>query len=153
MENTGLTDIFWFITQMSARHMKEETAIKMLGEEGVVNFNPVLDYTYKPVSASIDDDSSKQTKIQNWIQVLGFISGDPERRDAVDYILGELASLMGKEFEMFSNKFLANTEAPPPVGEGENVQPEEAAGVVPSNQSGMMQSPEEMQTREAANAI
>tara|TARA_Y100000294_G_scaffold100851_1_gene93561 strand:+ start:2265 stop:4220 length:1956 start_codon:yes stop_codon:yes gene_type:complete len=153
MENTGLTDIFWFITQMSARHMRDETAEKMLGEEGMISFDPTLDFTYKPISASIDDDSSKQTKIQNWIQVLSFIASDPERRDAIDYILGELASLMGKEFEAFGNKFFANTKAPPMAGGGGNMQPQGAAGAVPSNQSGMEQSPEEVQVREAANAI
>jgi hypothetical protein len=133
--------------------MRDETAEKMLGEEGMISFDPTLDFTYKPVSASIDDDSSKQTKIQNWIQVLSFIASDPERRDAIDYILGELASLMGKEFEAFGNKFFANTKAPPMAGGGGNMQPQGAAGAVPSNQSGMEQSPEEVQVREAANAI
>jgi len=151
MENTGLTDIYWFITQMSARHMKPETARKILGEEGVIFFDPTLDFTYKPVSSSIDDESSKQTKVQNWLQMLGYIINDPERRDAVDFILNETASLMGKEYEGFSRKFLAKTGAPPKP-EGSNVQPS-GGGIPATNQSGQPQSSEEIQTRELANAF
>ena len=33
MENTGLSDLYWFITQMAAQHMKEQTAVEMLGQQ------------------------------------------------------------------------------------------------------------------------
>tara|TARA_Y100000310_G_scaffold236502_1_gene239693 strand:+ start:11236 stop:13170 length:1935 start_codon:yes stop_codon:yes gene_type:complete len=145
MENTGLTDLFWFITQMTARHMKPETATKTFGEEGVLDFNPTLDFTYKPVSASIGDDASKQTKIQNWTQVLSFIANDPERREAVDAILNELSALMGKEQELFASKFLANPQAPPSVDSQGGQQPEAAGGISATNQSGLPQSPQEAQ--------
>jgi len=154
MENTGLSDLYWFITQMAARHMKEQTAIDMLGFEQVPYFNPYLDYTYKPLSASLNDDASRQAKVQNWIAILGYIANDPERRDAVDYILGEVASLMGKEFEGFRKKFFANTQAPPPMENmsGGGQSPQGGGGIPSTNQSGIEQTMQEAQLTEGMGA-
>ena len=150
MENTGLCEVYWIITQMSARHMKQDTALKMLGERNVQFFNPTLDFTYKPISASADTDSSKQAKIQNWVTILGYIINDPERRPAVDFVLNELAGLMGKEYETFGGKFLADTSAPPLPGTGG--QQAQGLSVPTTNQSGLPQGQQEQQVREAANA-
>jgi hypothetical protein len=154
MENTGLSDLYWFITQMAARHMKEQTAMDMLGLEQVPYFNPYLDYTYKPLSASLNDDASRQAKVQNWIAILGYIANDPERRDAVDYILGEVASLMGKEFEGFRKKFFANTQAPPPMENmsGGGQSPQGGGGIPSTNQSGIEQTMQEAQLAEGMGA-
>ena len=154
MENTALCDLYWFITQMAAKHMKEQTAAEMLGANNIVHFNPYLDYTYKPLSASLNDDASRQAKVQNWISILGYIANDPERRDAVDYILGEVASLMGKEYEGFRNKFFADTQAPPPMESmgGGGQQPQGGGGAPPTNQSGVEQTMQEAQLAEGMGA-
>jgi len=154
MENTGLSDLYWFITQMAAKHMKKQTAAEMIGEENIVFFNPYLDFTYKPLSASLNDDASRQAKVQNWISILGYIANDPERRDAVDYILGEVASLMGKEYEGFRNKFFADTQAPPPMESmgGGGQQPQGGGGMSPTNQSGVEQTMQEAQLAEGMGA-
>ena len=153
MENTGLSDLYWFITQMAAQYMKPATANEVLGND-IQFFNPYLDYTYKPLSASLNDDASRQAKVQNWISILGYIANDPERRDAVDYILGEVASLMGKEYEGFRNKFFANTQAPPPMESmgGGGQQPQGGGGIPPTNQSGVEQTMQEAQLTEGMGA-
>jgi hypothetical protein len=155
MENTGLSDLYWFITQMAAQYMKEQTAYEVLGED-IQFFNPYIDFTYKPLSASLNDDASRQAKVQNWISILGYIANDPERRAAVDYILGEVASLMGKEYEGFHNKFFADTQAPPPMesmGGGEQgQQPQGGGGMPPTNQSGVEQTMQEAQLTEGSGA-
>tara|TARA_Y100000296_G_scaffold44398_1_gene51005 strand:- start:49 stop:516 length:468 start_codon:yes stop_codon:yes gene_type:complete len=151
MENTGLSDLYWFITQMAAQYMKPATANEVLGND-IQFFNPYLDYTYKPLSASLNDDASRQAKVQNWISILGYISNDPERREAVDYILGEIASLMGKEYEGFGNKFFADVTAPPPMESmgGGGQQPQGGGGTPPTNQSGVEQTMQEAQLTEGA---
>lgn len=155
MENTGLTELYWFILQMTARHMKQATAEKYIGQEGVQYFNPTLDFTYKPVSANIDSDASKQTKITNWLQIIGYIINDPERRDAVDYILKEIAELMGKEYETFGDSFLAQKGAPPNAGQIPGGAQTEQPGALrdqASNQFGGTQSPLERQVRSLISA-
>jgi hypothetical protein len=153
MENTGLSDLYWFITQMAAQYMKPATANEVLGND-IQFFNPYLDYTYKPLSASLNDDASRQAKVQNWISILGYISNDPERREAVDYILGEIASLMGKEYEGFGNKFFADVTAPPPMESmgGGGQQPQGGGGTPPTNQSGVEQTMQEAQLEEGMGA-
>jgi hypothetical protein len=159
MENTALSDLYWFITQMTAQHMKQATAMELLAQDARF-FNPYLDYTYKPLSASLNDDASRQAKVQNWISILGYVANDPERRAAVDYILGEVASLMGKEYEGFHSKFFADTQAPPPVegGGGQQPQgggvqqPQGGGGTPPTNQSGVEQTMQEAQLAEGMGA-
>jgi hypothetical protein len=148
MEFTGLSELYWIITQMTAQYMRPETANAWLGRD-MIFFNPTLDYTYKPISASRDTDASKQQKIQNWTQILGYMvnSPNPEAPQAVNWIMGELASLMGKEFETFKNKFLDENTPPPESGGGGGGQVENSAGTPASNQSGVPQSGQEQQVR------
>ncbi len=149
-ENTGMAELYWMITQMSAQFMRLETAKKILGDR-FVDFNPTLDFTYKPVSASIDTDESKQAKIKQWTQVLGYIINDPERRQGVDAVLNELAELMGKEFEAFGKKFFADVNAPPLAGGGAGRQQVTGGGAPATNQTGAAQTGAEISTRELAN--
>lgn len=149
-ENTGMSELYWMITQMSAQFMRPETARKRLGDS-MFDFNPALDFTYKPVSASIDTDESKQAKIRQWTQILGYIINDPERRQGVNAVLQELAALMGKEFEAFGKKFLADTNAPPLPGGGGAGQQVTGGGAPATNQTGAAQTGAEISTRELAN--
>jgi hypothetical protein len=145
-----MSELYWMITQMAAQFMRPETAERMLGDK-MPDFNPTLDFTYKPVSASIETDESRQAKIRNWIQVLGFIAPDPERRQAVDFVLNELAQLMGKEFEGFANKFFANVNAPPKVDStGAQQQVTGGGGIPTTNQTQLPQTGAEENVREAS---
>ena len=49
-DNTCLTNLYWFIIQMSNQFMRPETALEVLGEEHALAFNADLDYIYKPKS-------------------------------------------------------------------------------------------------------
>jgi hypothetical protein len=149
-EFTGMSELYWFIIQMSAQFMKRETAEKWLGDD-MVFFNPTLDHVYKPLTAALDSDSSRQTKIQNWIQLYSFTA---QRQDvdpsALNFILAQIAELQGKEYEAFSNKFFLPPGAPPTGGGN---QPPAATGQAATNQTGIPQNQAEVQTREIANAI
>ena len=149
-ENTGMSELYWMITQMSAQFMRPETAQKMLGNR-MFDFDPTLDFTYKPVSASLETDESRLAKRRDWIQVLSFIAQDPERRQAVDFVLNELAQLMGKEFEGFANKFFADVNAPPKVDSAGGGQQAAGGGGIPAtNQTQLPQTGAEESVREAS---
>ncbi len=150
-EHTGMSELYWFINQMSAQFMKQETAKKMLGDQ-LVFFDPALDYTYKPLAAAMDSDSSRQTKITNWTQLYSFSVNNPNvPPDAINFILSQIAQLQGSEFEAYSDKFLVTSNTPP-QGTGGGDQPP-SVGVSPTNQTGLPQNQQEVQTREVANAI
>lgn len=149
-ENTLLVELYWMITQMTWQFAMSETASKLLGDK-VYDFNPELDYTYKPVSEAIETATSKNAKIQQWTQVLQYMmnSQNPKAPVMINYILGKIAALMGEEYVNFADKLLDQNVPPPQTGQGS--QPA-AQGMPASNQSGMPQSQGEMQSRMMAGA-
>ncbi len=153
LEFTGLSDLWWFITQMSAQFMKQETAERMIGKKEVSFFDPSLDFTYKPLSAALDSDSARQTKTNNWLQLYNSTVNSPNKNapQALNYILAQISELQGKEYESFSDKFFLDENDPPPRQGGQD--PSAISGQVPTNQTGMPQNQQEVQTRELMNSV
>ena len=54
------------IQQMTFLFATEETATKLMGDKARF-FNPSLDYTYTPLSQSIEPEASKTIKRREWM--------------------------------------------------------------------------------------
>ncbi len=146
-ENTFLTDFYWMILQMTARFALPETGYKLMGEK-VYDFDPSLDYYYKPVSQTIESEQSKAVKIQMWTQILSYVASlqHPDTVKIVNYILSKIFEYMGDEFVNFGNNLL-NPAVPVETGGGQGGWPENAQGIPATNQSGVPQSPQEQLVR------
>ena len=143
-EYTLLTEMYWQIQQMTWAFAKPETGEKLMGDK-VFDFDPLLNYTYKPLSQSIETSYAKQEKIKNWTQILSYVfnSQHPSTPQLVNVILGKIAVLMGDEYEDFASMLL-DTSQPMQPPEMTN----EAGGGVPaSNQYGIPQSGMEQMAR------
>lgn len=149
-ENTLLVELYWMITQMTWQFAMSETAQKLLGEK-VYDFNPELDYTYKPVSEAIETATSKNTKIQQWTMILQQImnSQNPKAAVTANFIMGKIAALMGEEYVNIMDKLL---EPNAPVSSKGGEQAEAKSGIPATNQSGIPQSAGEAQSRMMAGA-
>lgn len=147
-ENTFLVDLYWMISQMTYQFAAPETAEKLLGDK-VYDFNPTLDYTYKPVSEAIETASSRQMKINNWNTILGYLANIPNPKTAamVNYILIKIAMLMGDEYENLSNNLLDEAFFLPPGKQGGQQGKPNGMGMPISNQNGIVQSGMEMGIR------
>jgi len=77
-EYTFLTEFYWIILQMVWRFAKPKTAAKLMGED-VYSFDPDADYTYTPVSASIETENSKFRKVQLYQQLMATAMGFPNK--------------------------------------------------------------------------
>lgn len=137
-EYTFLTEMYWMILQMFYRFCEEETAVKVMGESGQY-FDPITDYTYKPVTSSIELEYNKMNKIRMWDSILSRIAQipNPNIYKAINFILTKIAELMGEEYSVFT-KMLLDENAPPPQGPGANPPAGEGLGNA-TNQSGVQQ--------------
>ena len=135
-EYTLLTEMYWQIQQMTWAFAKPETGEKLMGDK-VFNFDPLLDYTYKPLSQSIETEYGKQEKIKNWTTILGYVfnSQHPSTPQLVNVILGKVAVLMGDEYDDFAQMLLDTSQPMQP----QETNPE-GGGVPTSNQYGIPQS-------------
>ena len=156
-EYTDLTELYWMINHMTFTFAEPETGMMLMGDK-VYDFNPNLDFFYKPLSQSIESDQSKQQKIQRWIQLLGYISNmqDPRIASLFVFIVGEIAKLMGDEVENVMKILNApprqHGQAPMPGAPAQ--QPSLTQATTPvSNQNGVPQSLTEMNTRELPAAM
>ncbi len=137
-EYTFLTEIYWMILQMFYRFASLETADTVMGEVAPM-FDPITDYTYKPVTSSIELEYNKMNKIRMWDSVLSRIAQvpNPNIYKAINFILGRIAELMGEEYSVFG-KMLLDENAAPPQGPGANPASGEGLGNA-TNQSGVPQ--------------
>jgi len=151
-ENTALIDLYWMIQQMTWRFAKPETGLKLMGDK-IYDFNPTKDYYYKPVSASIESEQSKIMKRKEWATVLGYVSQlqHPNAVKLVNYILSEIAKLMGDEYANFANKLL-DESIPIEQGGGGGGQQTNPAMPAVSNQNLLPMSTSEVATREGTYA-
>ena len=115
-EYTFLTELYWMIQQMTWTFAKPETGMMLMGDK-VYDFNPTLDYTYKPVSASIESEYSKVTKIKLWTQILSYMINvqHPDTIKAFNYVLTRVSKLMGDEYADFAD-MLFNENVPMETG-------------------------------------
>lgn len=139
-------EFYWMIQQMTYAFAQEDTAMKLMGDKAY-DFNPSLDYNYSPLSQSIEPESSKMNKRNQWMQIVQIFSqsAHPNAPKMVNYAMGEMVKLMGDEYENASKKFLDESQ---PMQPGD--QSPEQGGVPTQNEYGQQQSPEEMGVR--ANA-
>ncbi len=152
-ENTALVELYWMITQMTFQFAQPETGQLLMGDK-VFDFDPNMDYFYKPVSQSIETEYAKDAKAQKWITVMQTAANIPHPQIAVmlNYTFGKIAENLGDEFAAFSEAFI---DPKLPLnqtnqgGGGEGGVPTVGGGG-PSNQSGVEQSLLEQITREGA---
>ena len=150
-ENTCLSEFYWMILQMTWTFALPETGVKLMGQK-VLSFNPKLEYTYRPLSQSIESEQSKARKIQHWKDVLGYVIQvqHPDAVKVFNYVLGQIASFMGDEFVNFKQALL--DAATPMQTQGGPGQASPGAGGTPmSNQSSVPQSLGEQSARLAAS--
>lgn len=115
-EYTALTELYWMIQQMTWAFAKPETGFKLMGDK-VFDFDPMLAYTYKPLSQSIETESSKQAKIQNLNTILGYVANieHPDKINLINRIVGKIFTLMGDEYSDFADALMnpAKPAGPP----------------------------------------
>jgi hypothetical protein len=146
-EHTALVPLYGMIQQMTYQFAKPETGEKLMGDK-LYDFDPSKDYYYKPVSASIESEQSKDVKIQRITQAIGFTGNlqHPGVVKILNKLYGGLFKLMGDEFSEIEEILLDEGQ---PMGEGgQPVQP--GGGDMPTqNQTGLPQTTTEQAVRSA----
>ena len=147
IEYTFLTDLYWMILQMANQFMERETAELVLGDL-VDEFDPNCDYTYSPVSSSIEQEYSKMRKLQLIDQFIARLSKIPNPNviKTINYLLSEAFKLFGNEFPEYK-KYLLDENAPPPTDDGQFTS---QSGAPNSNQNGIPMSGMEIESRNAS---
>jgi hypothetical protein len=145
-ENTALSELYWMILQMTFRFATPETGMKLMGER-LRDFNPRLEYFYKPLSQSIEPEQSKRNKIMNLDSILQKVIAvkHPGSTRLFNYLFSRTMFYMGDEYSNFK-KYLLDESIPiepaggpsPPAGQGM---------MPPSNQMGVPQSSTEQGVR------
>lgn len=132
-EYTFLNELYWIILQMTFQFATEEDGFMLMGDK-MYDFNPTLDFFYKPLSQAIETESSKAMKMKNWITILGYIAQmpHPDAPRIFNYILSKIVVLMGDEFENIMDKLLSPEQPLAETPGGDQAAPTEVAG--PSNQ-------------------
>ena len=145
-EYTALTELYWMIQQMTFVFAKPETGFKLMGDM-VYDFNPTLNYTYKPLSQSIETEYSKGTKIRNLLQMLGYIVNvqHPNAVNMINAIFTKVFELMGDEYVNIVGSLL-NPQIP--TGEGGEQAGQTGMQGGASNEQGIPQSGMEVTTRD-----
>lgn len=148
-EYTFLTELYWLILQMTWQFASAEDGMELMGDKAY-DFNPKLNYYYKPLSQSIETESSKGAKVRNWTQILGYVVNmqHPQAPLIFNYVFSKLVVLMGDEYDNISDKLLNPNQ---PMQPGET--PETPAGGMEgvSNQFGIQMAEPEVATRIGAN--
>jgi hypothetical protein len=111
-EHTMMGNLYWMIIMMSSQFMLAETAITMLGQESALAFNSDLDYHYKPISESIETDSTSGAKIDRLNTALGYVmnSQNAKAPAVANGILKKIFKLMGKEEEEITGELFDESE-------------------------------------------
>ena len=152
-EYTFLTELYWMITQMTYAFAFSETGVKLMGKK-VVDFDPARDYTYKPLSQSIESEQSKMAKIRMWQQIANMVAQiqHPDTVMMLNYCFGEICKLMGDEYVNFALAFLGTDV---PIQQGGQAGAEGGGGMqgAPSNQHQIPMSSEEGGAREAIGGM
>jgi hypothetical protein len=151
-EYTFLTELYWQIIQMSFRFMHPDTALEILGEEGVSLFDPNGDYTYKPITSSIELEHAKGRKMQQIDQVLGRIVNFPNPKTPVliNLLMIKFFEALGSEYQDIKSALL--DEGPEAQKAAMGMQGQDAAQIgaptgMTSNQNGVEVQSQEMDVR------
>lgn len=146
-ENTFLSELYWMIMQMTYQFAHEETAFKLMGKKAY-DFDPSKGYWFKPISQAIESEQSKTTKVNKWIQVLGYLTNmqHPDSVKLVNYVSKQIFTYLGDEFVNFGDSLLGEQQ---PIQQGAGQQ--EELNTPASNQQAIPQSMMEQATRGGAN--
>jgi hypothetical protein len=150
IEFTFLLEQYWIILQMADEFMEKETAELILGEY-INDFDPNPDYTYSPITQSIEVEQSKQRKLMLIDQFVGRLVNfpNPKTPALLNYLLTKAFELFGDEFPEFKDIMLDENV---PVTEPGGNQPSKMPGQPMSNQKGTPMSGGEIETRNSASS-
>ena len=157
-EYTSLTEEYWIVNQMTHRFADPETLEKLLGKELAQAYDPDGDYTYVPLSQSMEAEHNKNKKVQNWDQMIGRLAGlakiaPKEIIPLIAMAVGEVAKLLGMEYRDIADKLKVLEGAnPPPEGQGAT-QTADGKGEPAQNQRGGIQGEMEQQARGINDAV
>jgi hypothetical protein len=151
-EYTCLTELYWMIQQMTFQFARPDTGYQLMGDR-VFDFNPTLDYFYKPLSQSIETEERKDRKIQQIATLLGYIiqSPHPDAPKIVNYYIVKIAELMGDEYVGILEALLDPRVPMVPPEQGSALPEQGGMQGGPSNQYGIDQSALEVAGREGAS--
>lgn len=133
-EHTFLNELYWMITQMTWQFATPESAHKLMGNKAT-NFDPMAEFTYKPLSQSIESEYSKSNKVKELTQLIGFVSPtvaiNPKAAKLINYMITKIFKYYGDEFAKFADVLLdENAPIATPGQPGKTTMPM-------SNQSGV----------------
>jgi hypothetical protein len=134
--------------QMAYQFMHPETAL-MLWHDNAQYFDPDADYTFEPVSSNVEQEYSKDRKVQRYDQILGRIAKIPNPAivPIIAYIIGQQCTLLGAEYQEVAELIQALAKTPNTPEGGEPPAPKDAQGMPESNQTGNQMSIQEQGTR------
>ena len=150
-EYTFLTDLYWMILQTSYRFMHPMTALKLLGKEGVMLYDPSSDYTYQPVSSNIEQEHGKIRKMTILDQMMGRVANIPNPKTPmlINKLMVKFFDLLGAEYQDIKDSLL--DEGPAGQQAAIGAVPQDTAAGPPagmaSNQMGIEASSSEMMAR------
>jgi hypothetical protein len=153
-EYTCLDPFYWIILQMFWQFARPQTALQMLGEDAY-SFDPDADYSYSPVTSSIETEYNKYRKVQMLQQLLATIAPipNPKTPEIMNKLMTMIFDTLGPDYNR-ANKVQFDTSKQSQVlamggGGGSASQPMVSSGA--SNQNGQMMSLGEMGVRDTVN--
>lgn len=150
VEYTYLTELYFMIINQAYQFMQPETAEKIFGDK-LQDFDPIADYTFNPITSSIEAEHSKYRKLQMIDQFIGRLVNvpNPKTFQVINYLLMKAFEMFGDEFPDYK-KYLLDSSAPPPQPKGgEQVSNSTDIGV--SNQNGIEMQSQEVDARDSQN--
>ncbi len=126
-EFTFLLELYRMILNMTHQFAKEETALKMMGDDAEF-FDPDADYTYSPVSTAIETEYNKYKKIQLYDQTIGRLAGLakglPKVIPVIAHMIQRQLELQGDEFQDIAKMIedLAGSQYQEPTQPGDEAQ-------------------------------
>jgi hypothetical protein len=148
-EHTLWTELYWMILQMTGKFAHPETGKKLMGDK-VYDFDPNADYIYKPITQTIETESSKGNKIKMLQSTLGYIAQipNPNTPKLINKMLSKMFLLLGDEYEDFKGSLLdENVPITQPGGNGQAT----AMEMPVSNQNAVPMTSTEQAVRGAMN--
>lgn len=147
-ENTLYYNLYWFILQMTDQFALPETAEAIMGEENLPNWNPDLDYIYKPISEAVETDASRGAKIDRINTALGYVinSPNPGAPRVANQLTKRLFRLLGEEIEFDTQELFDETQPLQTASGQGGAQPGTTSPVQTAvNQTGLPQPTQEAQ--------
>jgi len=153
-EYTWCVELYWLINQMTYRFARPETLLNLVGSLDLADaFDPNADYTYVPLSQSLESEHNKIRKAGVYDQMAGRLAGlakifPKEIGQIIAAIVGKQMVLMGAEYQDIADLVTALSRAKPQVeGEGATQTSDAGTAIPPSNQAGIEMSGGEMDAR------